>query len=257
MGLFSAVTGGPANRATRSNEKQLWNNLTENFGFFDIGREAAIGHLQQGMDQAQGYLGKAGEAFVPLSALGTKYGGATTMLQNSLGLNGPQGNQAAVNAFQTSPGYQFQMEQGLQGLDRVNAVGGGNYQGKAQTDAIKYSQGLANQDYGDWRKNLSQFLSPELQATSGAATGQAAALGQQANTSMLGEGNMATLWQQDAINRANMNNMTTQGLTQNATQGANAQMAASGNALNLIGSGISALAGMPTGAGNLFGKVFG
>jgi hypothetical protein len=259
VGLFDALSGKPAARATRGNEKQLWNNLTEGFGLFDIGREAGLGHLQQGMDQGQQYLGQAGAAFQPLSAIGQKYGGATDMYLNAMGVNGPAGQATARNAFQTGPGYQFAMGQGLEALNRKRSAGNMYNSGNADQDVINYGQGMANQEWGNWLKNFQNFINPELQATGEASRGQAAALGQQANLANTGETNIANLWQQDAANRVNLNNMTTQGLTQNATQGANAQMQASGNALGLIGGGLSALtgaAGKAGGFGNLFKGLF-
>ena len=44
------------------------------------------------------------------------------MYMNSLGLNGAAGNQAAVNAFQTGPGYDFQMHQGLNAINRRGPI---------------------------------------------------------------------------------------------------------------------------------------
>ena len=55
----------------------------------------------------------------------------------------------------SSPGYQFQLNQGLESVLRnANASGmgaGGNQLREAQT----YGQGLANQDYGAWRAGVS------------------------------------------------------------------------------------------------------
>jgi hypothetical protein len=57
-------------------------------------------------------------------------------------------------AFQSSPGYQFQLDQGLESILRnANASGmaaGGNQLRESQT----YGQGLANQDYGAWRAGV-------------------------------------------------------------------------------------------------------
>ena len=48
------------------------------------------------------------------------------MSANALGLNGPAGNAAATAAFQAGPGYQFALEQGLEGINRTaNAAGMG------------------------------------------------------------------------------------------------------------------------------------
>jgi hypothetical protein len=52
------------------------------------------------------------------------------MMLNALGLNGPQGNAAATAAFQSSPGYDFKVNQSLDALDRRAAsrgmLGSGN-----------------------------------------------------------------------------------------------------------------------------------
>lgn len=53
------------------------------------------------------------------------------------------------------PGYQFQLDQGLQALDRSNASRGNYYSGAALKDAAGYAQGLADQTaqdaYSRWR----------------------------------------------------------------------------------------------------------
>jgi hypothetical protein len=191
------------------------------------------------LEQGQGYLGQAGQAFQPLSALGQKYGGATNMYLNAMGVNGAAGNQAAQNAFLVGPGYQFAMGQGMEELNRKRAAGNMYNSGNADQDTIKYAQGMANQEYGNWLKNFQNFINPELAAVGGAATGQAGVLGQQANLAASTGVNQANLGQNYATNLINANNMNTQGLTQNATQGANAQMAASSNAIGGIGSLLS------------------
>jgi hypothetical protein len=211
------------------------------------------------MDVGQEYLGQAGAAFQPLAALGQKYGGATDMYLNAMGVNGPAGQTTARNAFQTGPGYDFAFGQGMEALGRKRSAGNMYNSGNADQDVINYGQGMANQEWGNWLKNFQSFINPELQATGEASRGHAAALGQQANLAMGGETAISNLWQQDAANRVNLNNMTTQGLTQNAREGANAQMAASGNALGLLGGGLSALtgaAGKAGGFGNLFKGLF-
>ncbi|MET0723451.1 MAG: hypothetical protein ABWY64_21870, partial [Tardiphaga sp.] len=217
MGLFDAITAKPAKAAAAQNAGLLNTNLERGLGWLDTGKEEGLGYLGTGMEQGQGYLDKAGQAFQPLADLGTKYGGATTMLQNSLGLGGAEGNQAAVNAFQTGPGYQFAMQQGEEAMGRKRAAGNMYNSGNADIDFINYGQGMANQEYGNWQKNLSQFINPELQATAGATAGQAGVLGQQATLANTGYTNMANLTTGDAANRVNLGNMTTQGLTQNNT----------------------------------------
>ena len=129
-----------------------------------------------------------------LSALGQGYGNATkryetnyldpytqtggqanTLYSNSLGLGGAQGNQAATDAFQTGPGYQFALDQGLQALNRNAASRGMLASGNNTQDILKYSQGLANQEYGNWQNRLGTLGQQGLQAA-GAQTNRQGAL---------------------------------------------------------------------------------
>ncbi|WP_313224329.1 hypothetical protein [Pseudoxanthomonas mexicana] len=52
------------------------------------------------------------------------------------------------SSFQVDPSYQWQQEQGLQGLSRL-AAARGNYRGGAtDADILRFNQGLASQEYG-------------------------------------------------------------------------------------------------------------
>jgi hypothetical protein len=51
--------------------------------------------------------------------------------------------------FQTSPGYEFAVEEMNRALERQNSAGG-NYGGRAIMEAQRRAQGLANQDYYNW-----------------------------------------------------------------------------------------------------------
>ena len=217
----------------------LWENSQDMNAWLNQAKSEGLAYLGEGERLGQAYLNQAGREFLPLGALADKYGGATTMLLNAQGVNGPQGVQAAQNAFQTGPGYQFAMGQGMEELARKRSAGNMYNSGNADQDTIKYAQGMANQEYGNWLKNFQNFINPELQAMSGMTGGRAAALGQQANLADQSQTNMANLTQSDAVNRINVGNMTMQGLTQNAQQGANSQMQASSNALSGIGSLLS------------------
>jgi hypothetical protein len=141
----------------------------------DIGQgyADAQGFLTGGAGAANGYLEGAKSAYTPLSQLGTKYGGATSMALNALGVNGAQGQTDARSAFSAGPGYNFNMDQGLEAINRRRAAGGMLDSGNADRDAQTYGAGLASQEYDKWLSNLIGFTNPELSATSGAATGVA------------------------------------------------------------------------------------
>src|SRR5262249_30273196 len=142
--------------------------------------------------------------------LGSKYGKATNLYQDALGVNGTDAGAAARGAFQTSPGYEWARDQATdQALREANAKGislGGN-----AVDAVtRLSSNLANQEWGKWLDRLQGFVSPELQATTSAAGGQSA-----------GQGAIAGLWQNDAQNRINVRGNTAGGIANSNTAAAN------------------------------------
>lgn len=248
MGWWDTMFGGEAEReAAEQNRAALGQYQNQGYGFLDQGLGRSTGALNTGYDQATA-------AYQPLSALGQKYGAGSTLALDAYGANGAAGNQRAQDAFRAGPGYQFSQDQGLQALDRRRAITGMYGSGNADIDTLKFSQGLADQEYGNWRTGLQGFVNPELQATSGAATGTAnAAVGR-------GTG-LAGLYSQDADNRTNIlgsvtsgnmqaNNSEAAGRTSGARNLLNAGMglaslaAGSGFGFGSLGSSLSGIAGM-------------
>jgi hypothetical protein len=159
-------------------------------------------------------------------------------LLNALGVNGASGNAAAQSAFTNNPGYQSGLTAGLDAINRRRAASGMLSSGNADQDAQTFGQNLQNQQYNNWLSSLGSFISPELAATSGAATGQAGVYG-----------GLAGLASQNASDKVNILGNTTSGLV-----GANnlqAQGEAAG-AKNLLGLGTSLL-GLGTGGGGTVG----
>lgn len=76
---------------------------------------------------------------------------------DSLGLNGAEGNARATSAFQTAPGYQFGMDQGLQALERNASKYGRSNSGNTDLDLMRYATGYANDAYGNWQNQLSGY----------------------------------------------------------------------------------------------------
>lgn len=71
--------------------------------------------------------------------------------QNALG--GLQGLLRDPNSIQNSNAYQFQVAQGIQGLDRSAAARGNLYSGGHNADVLGFGQGLASQEYGNqWNR---------------------------------------------------------------------------------------------------------
>lgn len=188
--------------------------------------------LQNGQTGALGSLDDAAAAYAPLSDLGTKYGAATTLGLDALGVNGAAGNQAAVDAFHAGPGYQYSVDQSLDGLNR-HAAATGSLAGGNQLAALSDRAGsMADQEYNNWVTNLNGYVNPELSATSGAASGVAGA-----------DTNKAGVYSNTANQIANLGTTTTNGVTGQNTQAANAETAGSGNlwglGLNLAKLGAS------------------
>jgi hypothetical protein len=154
--------------------------------------------LQQGYDQLSSTYGQGRDA------LTTGYGQASNLYGNLLnsntaganaygdasGANGAAGYGRATANFQSNPGYQFQMDQGQQALNRAHAAAGNLSSGNADADTLKFSQGLANQSYGGYLAGLQPYLGGQQQATAGAANA-ATGLGGNLNQSYQGQGNAA------------------------------------------------------------------
>lgn len=139
------------------------------------GTDRALGALGAGTAGASGRFDQAAAAYTPLSDLGSKYGGATTMALNALGVNGAEGAATARGAFEAGPSYQWEVDQGIDAINRRRNAAGMLASGNADRDAIDYVQNRARTAFGDWRDRLIGFTNSELAATSGAASGVAGA----------------------------------------------------------------------------------
>jgi hypothetical protein len=84
---------------------------------------------------------------------------ALTATSDLLGLNGPDAATAAMGRFQTSPGYQFQLSEGLRGVDAGAAAKGMLRSGATLKAEETFGQGLANKDFGDYYNRLFQLSS--------------------------------------------------------------------------------------------------
>lgn len=224
MGLFDIFTGDSAKKAAEQN-RALYQQYQKQ-GLADLGSAYA-----PTLSAIQG----ATDAFNPLSDLGAKYGQGTDLYMNALGINGPGGTTAAQNAFQTSPGYQFMVNEAV---DKGQRAGARFSPGGNEIDAItRLSSGLANQEWGNWLNRLQGFVPQEQQATGAAAAGRAA-----------GKGAEAGFYQSDAQNKVNLRGNVAGGIANSNTAAAQAAMNSSGQFWN----GLLSLGGL--GARAYFGK---
>lgn len=190
----------------------------------DTFNRVGMGYIDQADNAARGYLGQISEVYSPLADLGVRSG---EMFSNALGLNGAAGNEAARTAFQTGPGYQFALDQGLQALERGASSQGRLQSGQTGLDFINYATGLANQEYGNW---MDRLANPGILQTG--LAGQTGALSDLANLAV-NTGDRRLNVSSEVLNgMLNVNNQKAQG---------NQQM---------IGGGLSGLA---QGLGGFFG----
>ena len=93
-----------------------------------------------------------------------------------LGLNGQPAADAAMANFQSSPGYQFQLDQGLRAVDSGAAASGMLRSGAALKAEQTFGQGLANTDFTNYYNRLMGLSTLGANAAAGGAqTAQGAA----------------------------------------------------------------------------------
>lgn len=131
------------------------------------GEQLSLASLGRGYDAARGQYGEARDLYQPYADAGQSGLG---MLQNSLGLNGAAGNDAAVGAFKTSPGYDFRVDQATDGYARKASAMGALGSGNTAAGIATLAGNLADQEYGGWQDRLKGLGQMGLQATGAQAT---------------------------------------------------------------------------------------
>lgn len=130
------------------------------------GKSAATGEINQGIGALNTNYTNALQPYL------TNYSNATAgvdSLKNLLGLNGQQGTDAAMKSLQSTPGYQFQQQQGNASINAAEAASGNNFSGKQLVDLSNYNQGLAGTTYQSAVNNLMPFLSSSTTNAAGIA----------------------------------------------------------------------------------------
>ncbi len=236
MSFFGDLFGGDAAKeAAEQNKANLASLKSEGLGYLDTGKAGALGSLNSAIS-----------AYSPVSALGKKYSGAGDMLLNALGLNGASGNAAATAAFRSSPGYDYTVNQALDALDRRAASRGLLGSGNNTIDTLSTVHGLADQDYENYLNRLSSLAALGANETNVGSAGAAT-----------GYTNMAPVYTNDANARVSLASGVTNGINNQNTQAANAEMQGGANLLNFgLNLGKLALA-VPTGGTSLLGGLGG
>lgn len=223
------------------------------------GMDSAYGFIDQGTNQAAGEYGKA------LGNYDELYPGAVAGYNaygDAFGLGGVEGYDRARENFQTGPGYEFMMNQGLDALDRRANSRGMLASGNNQIDTLNYATGLADQQWDDYTSGLSPYLNlaPQLAGAQGDLYSQLASLYSNQGTN---KANIATggAGQKAGINTGLGNTAynTRVGIGQAGAENVQNQFAAEQGANQNLWGAITGLAGGLTGAAGQaggFGKLF-
>lgn len=205
MGLFDSLFGNPAEDAARKNRKMLTGLKKEGMGYIDAGQ-----------DESRGYIEGVGDIY---SGLADRSLANLDFYKDALGLNGAGGSAAALERFQTGPGYEFQMSQGLDALERRAAARGQLNSGNTNIDTLTYSQGLANQEWGNWLDRLQGFDSQQNQNYLAGLSGQAGSLSDLASLSQRGVDQRLNLSSEIVNGLMAANNASAQGSANNTSSG--------------------------------------
>jgi hypothetical protein len=189
MGLLDIFSNAPAQDAAAAQTAGINAGYGQLSGLSGQGRDALTTNYTAGL---QPFLQNYGTAQQGTTALG-----------NALGLNGPQGNAAAVAAFQNNPAYQFQLQQGMDAVNANAAKTGQLASGNTNLDLLKFGQGLAGTGWNQYLQNLQPYLGASQAAATGIGTLDSG-LGNQLNANLTNQGN-AAYGAQTSIGNANAN----------------------------------------------------
>lgn len=106
---------------------------------------------------------------------------ANTQTANLLGLNGQPAADAAMTTFQASPGYQYDLTQGLRAVDAGAAAQGMTRSGATLKAEQTLGTNLANQDFQQYVTNLNGLANMGQSSAVGQANVATNAAGQQAS----------------------------------------------------------------------------
>jgi hypothetical protein len=217
---------------------------------YATGLNDQVSSINEGTDSAISRLGQAADLYRPAYARGEQ---ASGVYSDSLGLNGAEGNQRAVNSFQAGPGYQWQVDQASKAAGNKASALGIAGSGNTLTALATLGSNLANQEYGGWQDRLKGVSDQGMQAAGGIAglTSQQAgydygrgqslsnAYGQNAQNVAGTYGTEAGLYSQDAQNRAGTAQWAGNTIAQAGQQGMLAGQNAAQNRTNAMMSGAS------------------
>lgn len=211
-------------------------------GIIDAAKGGSLAALGQARNDLSTNFQGAIDRLSPWVSAGT---GALGTYQGSLGLGGQGERDAAVAAFQHSPGYQYAVDQASDATARKASALGALGSGNTIAAIADRAQNMQNQEYGNWQSQLKGLSDTGLTA-SNAQAGLQGQLGQ--SLAGLGQTEAGLGTQYAGLGVNNLWQGTNAGLgavsqgQQNATNSVNAgynlALGLGGAGLNLLGKGI-------------------
>ena len=124
---------------------------------------------KSGQNAAQAQFAQEQNNLAPFRTAG---GSAVGVASDLSGANGPDAANAAMANFQTDPGYQFQLQQGLRAVDAGAASQGMLRSGATLKAEDTFGQGLAEQDFTNYYNRLFGLSQLGEQAAAGGSFGR-------------------------------------------------------------------------------------
>lgn len=193
-GIFDSILGGGSTDQNRQINRQTQN---AQLGYIDQGQTEANKDIRFGMRQAVPAINQGVQAFQPWQSAGVQ---GVSMIPNALGLGGQEGYDAAIGAFQNSPGFQAALDRANQNVLRNNAQMGNVASGATGIALSDRARELQNLDYNNWIQNLFNLSGQGLQGAGGMASG----LTNLANLWRGGSQDLANVATGAAANRSNI-----------------------------------------------------
>lgn len=206
------------------------------------GGAEAVNHINQGIGAAQGALGNArkafgtaGKAFDPLADIAKRFEPSVGAYADAAGLNGNDGLTRARNAFGNSLQNSFELDQGLEAINRARAARGAGAisGGNVDRDTQIYGQNYANSKTNAYMDRLLGLVDRTSGLQSTVAAGRAGAANKIGNTYSQEAGYLNAGGANKARIAADTANRIAGLTSTTGTQVANAQMSTSDRLANL------------------------
>jgi hypothetical protein len=186
MAIFSALSGVIAQQGAQAGGNMAGNAANRAAAMQQEEATRARAALSPWVAAGGGAIGKVTN-LLGLGTLKTNGGNYNTYGLDPAGAKETQ--QQALADFETSPGYQFRMDEGSKALDRSAASRGLLRSGAQQKAITAFGQGIASEEYGNYMNNLFQASGLGSQA---ASSGNSTAAGLTANAgSLIAQGGAA------------------------------------------------------------------